>query len=852
VIGIVIVSHSAKLADGVLELAREMAGPGVKLAAAGGLALPGRPLGTDPVLVAEAIRQVYGEDGVVVLMDLGSAVLSAEMALELLPPGQRERVALCGAPLVEGAVSAAVQARMGGDLARVVQEAGGALAAKAGHLGAELQAPAAGPDALEARILVANRLGLHARPAARFVQTAGRFPEAHILVRNLTSGRGPVEAKSINAVATLGLSRGQTMGLEATGPQAAAALAALRALAEDHFGDGPEGSALEGSALAGSALAGSALAGSALAGSALAGSALAGSARPACAGPGLAGLSASNGMVMGPARHLRITAPVIPQHTVADPRDEWGRLLEALERTRAQIRGTLAEVARRADRDAADMFEAHLLFLDDPALRNPALHMVFDESLNAAAAWHRASEAIALEYRALEDGYLRARAADVMAVAAQVAAHLLGGAPGAPTLAQPGILIAPDLTPDDTARLDPVMVRAICTAHGAPTSHSAILARTFGIPAIVGLGEALLAIPEGTLLLVDAGRGLIELDPDEAAVTAFLKRQEAQRAGAVQASRESAAAAITRDGRRVEIGANIGSLADARAAVEAGAEGVGLLRTEFLFTGRASAPDEAEQYSVLCDLGKLLDGRPMVVRTLDVGGDKPLPFLDCGRDANPFLGWRAIRLSLSRPDFFKVQLRAIVRAAALYPLKVMFPMVATLGELRAAKALLAEAAAEVAAAGRKVPARIETGVMVEIPATALRAHQFAPEVDFFSIGTNDLTQYTMAAERGNARLAALADPFQPAVLDLVRKVVEAGHAHDRKVAICGELGGDVLAIPLLVGLGIDELSMSAPMIPGAKQLIRELDCQRERQMALRALRLEAPDQVRAMAARRDE
>jgi phosphocarrier protein FPr len=833
VIGIVIVSHSAKLAEGVLELAREMAGSEVKIAATGGLALPGRPLGTDREQVAEAIRQVYSDDGVVVLMDLGSAVLSAEMALELLPPELRARVALCEAPLVEGAVSAAVQARMGSGLDQVLAEARGALAAKIGHLRPEAatiasRAACAGADVLVARIAVTNRLGLHARPAARFVQTAGRFPDTHIQVRNLTSGRGPVEAKSINAIAMLGLSQGQTMVIEASGAQAEPALAALRTLAGDNFGDGPEApqdpSGVQAVAQ-----------------------------RPEVrqAGPELTGLSASGGMVMGPARHLQLRVPVIPQHTIADPREEWGRLLEALERTRAQIRATLAEVAQRAGRNAADMFEAHLLFLDDPALRNPALHMVHDENLNAAAAWHRASEAVATEYRALEDDYLRGRAADVLDVAAQVVGNLLGGAQGAPTLASPGILIAADLTPDDTARLDPTLVRAICTAHGAPTSHSAILARTFGIPAIVGLGEDLLAIPEDTLLLVDAERGRIVLDPDEAAVSAFLERQEELRAGAVQASAQSGAAAITRDGRRVEVGANIASLADARTAVEAGAEGVGLLRTEFLFTGRPAAPEEGEQFAALCDLGKLMAGRPMVIRTLDVGGDKPLPFLDTGRDANPFLGWRAIRISLAQPEFFKVQLRAILRAAALFPMKVMFPMIATLGELRAAKVLLAEAREEARAAGRKVPDRIETGIMVEIPAAAVRAHQFAPEVDFFSIGTNDLTQYTMAAERGNARVAALADPFHPAVLELVRKVVEAGHAHGKWVGICGELGGDPLAIPLLVGLGVDELSMSAPMIPRAKQLIRELDYQRQRESALRALRLETPEQVRAAAGNRE-
>jgi phosphocarrier protein FPr len=841
VIGLVLVSHSAALADGVLELAREMAGPDVRLAAAGGLALPGRPLGTDPARVAEAIRQVDSPDGVVVLMDMGSAVLSAEMALDLLPGDLRSRVALCGAPLVEGAVAAAVQARLGADLARVLAEAGGALATKAAHLQAGCQPPGEPPAAAltpppgPAQVLelvVANRLGLHARPAARLVRTAAGFPGTLIQVRNLTAGRGPAPATSINAIAMLGLSRGQTMAVEARGAQAGPALEAIRALARERFGDGPDE---EGPALGVPAAA--------------AGGALLERRPDGTPGASLAGRCAAPGLAQGPARHLQAQGPDIPQHAVADPAAEWTRLAQALDQVRERIRATLAGTAERAGRDAAGLFDAHLLFLDDPALREPARRLVREERLNAAAAWQRASEAVARDYRALEDPYLRVRADDVLAVAGQVAARLLGQeAPAAPALAAPGVLVAQDLTPAETAGLDPALVLAICTAGGAPTSHSAILARALGIPAVVGLGEAVLAIPEGTPLLVDAELGRVTPDPGPADQAGFRRRQEALRLETAAVLGASGAPAVTRDGRRVEVGANIGSLAEARAAVAAGAEGVGLLRTEFLFTGRARAPGEDEQYEELCALGEALGGRAMVVRTLDAGGDKDLPFLGAGRDANPFLGWRAIRIGLDRPEFFKTQLRAIVRAAARFPMKVMFPMVAALGELRAAKALLGAAREEAARAGWPVPDRVETGIMVEVPAAALRAHQLAPEVDFLSIGTNDLTQYTLAAERGNPRVAALADPFHPAVLDLVHRVVQAGHAHGRWVGVCGELGADPLAIPLLVGLGVDELSMAPASIPRAKHQVRGLDGRALRPRALRALRLETPEQVRAAVA----
>ena len=321
---------------------------------------------------------------------------------------------------------------------------------------------------------------------------------------------------------------------------------------------------------------------------------------------------------------------------------------------------------------------------------------------------------------------------------------------------------------------------------------------------------------------------------------------EAERSARAAARSAGAGPAVTRDGRRIEIVANIASLAEARAAVASGAEGVGVLRTEFLFQGRAEAPGEEEQLAAYRAIAEALGGRPLVVRTLDAGGDKPLPYLDLGDEANPFLGWRAIRPCLARPDFFKVQLRAIVRAAAEFPVRALFPMIATLAEWRAARALLDEARAEVLRAGAPAPEGLSAGIMVEVPSAALRARAFAREVDFLSIGTNDLVQYTLAAERGNARLAELSDPFQPAVLELIRQVAEAGGEAGKPVAVCGEMAADPAAAVLLVGLGIGELSMSAPAIPAVKQAIRRLDASEARQLALRALALESPAQVRAL------
>jgi phosphoenolpyruvate-protein phosphotransferase/dihydroxyacetone kinase phosphotransfer subunit len=832
-VGLVIVSHSARLAEGVAELARGMGGPDVPLRATGGLDLPDRPLGTDASLVLKAIDEVYSDDGVVVLMDLGSAVLSAEMALDMLPREQRAHVVLCEAPLVEGAVAAAVQARLGSPLAVVIAEARGALAAKASHLGttdtpleeerAATAAEAGRAAQRELRLTVRNRLGLHARPAARFVQTAGRYPGADVRLRDLTSGRGPVSAMSINSVGTLGVRQGHEILLMASGPDAQAALEALRTLADEGFGD-PETAAGP---------------------PALPAAQVEPRSTPPGRGPFLQGLAVSPGIAIGPARLFHAGLPAIPSHTVADPQGEWDRLRMALEKTRSQIQATHDAIARRADDYTAAIFAAHLLFLDDEALIAPARAAIMDEKLNAGAAWQQAVEQVAASYRALDDDYLAGRAADVEDVGRQVLRNLPGGTEDAPRLAGLGILIATDLTPAEVARLDPAVVLGICTAAGGPTSHSAILARAFGIPAVAGLGDAIIDLAEGTPVIVDGGAGQVWPAPPPAVSADYARRAEAHRVARAEARSASAAPAVTRDGRRVEIAANIGSVADARAAVGWGAESVGLFRTEFLFLDRRVAPDEDEQCAAYRAVAEALGGRPLIVRTLDAGGDKPLPYLDVEAEANPYLGWRAIRLCLAQPDFFKTQLRAILRVAAEFPVKVMFPMIATLAEWRAGRALLDEARSELLNRGESVPDKVETGIMVEVPAAAVRARQFAAEVDFFSIGTNDLAQYTLAAERGNPRLAALSDAFQPAVIELIRQVVEAAHTHGKWAGVCGEMAGDPLAVPLLVGLGIDELSMNAPAIPCVKQIIRTLDYASVRALAQDTLALETPEAIRA-------
>jgi len=827
VVGIVLVSHSATLAAGAAELAREMGGPEVPLETAGGTTMGDAPLGTDAMLVMEAITKAHSPDGVVVLMDLGSAVLSAEMAVEMLPDEVRKSVVLCEAPFVEGAVAAATASRIGLGLEDVAAEARGGLSGKVAHLGSgpgeeqlpvSERSPPGGEDGEVIEIEVANRLGLHARPAARFVKTAGGF-DASVQVENLTTGAGPASGKSLNAVAILGVRRGHVIRVRAIGPNATEALAAIRALAEQNFGDADEEETAGATQTSADVVP-----------------------SPAELPKGsIRGLPAAPGIAIGPARRYGRAEPPVSDEPAGPPEEEWAGLQKAIEVARTGIQRTREEAAAKVGESHAEIFDAHLLMLEDEALLDEARRGVFEEGLNASQSWATSVAAAAGALRSVEDEYLAARGADIEHVGADVLRALQGAEDGEPVLLS-GVVVASELTPADTARLNPDVVRGFVTASGGPTSHSAILARALGVPAVVGAGVGVEEIPEGAELIVDGSHGVVMVDPPAGVLDEYRAKHEAERAARVRASEEAHREAITEDGVRIEVVANIGAPADVARAVELGAEGVGLLRTEFLYLDRSRAPDENEQYEVLKDIAERLDGRPMVVRTLDAGADKPLPFVRGSAEENPFLGVRGVRLSLAHPDLFGAQLRAIARVAAAWPVKVMFPMVATLGEFERAALLLKEAART---AGAKTGG-FEVGIMVEVPAAALGARSFAPVVDFFSIGTNDLTQYTMAADRGNEGVAPLADPLHPAVLRLIAEVTAAASDHGKWVGVCGELAGDPAATPVLIGLGVTELSMSAPSIPFVKEAVRACDLGAARDLARRALSLSSGSEVRAL------
>lgn len=559
----------------------------------------------------------------------------------------------------------------------------------------------------------------------------------------------------------------------------------------------------------------------------------------------LSGVSAAPGLALGPGWRWQAEALEASRRQDGVPVLERARLQAAREAARGQIMRLRDQVAAAVGAEEAAIFEAHLMFLDDPALL-AFVEARMAQRWNAEAAWADGVEHFACQLDVLPDPTLRARAADVRDVGRRVLVGLLGRGTQELRLDRPSVVIARDLMPSEVAALDRDRVLAVCLSEGGPTSHAAILARAWGIPAVVGLGPGLLEVDVGLIWLVDGERGVVVVDPVPDEVEAFQGR--AQRAAQVNLADRAAAQApaVTPDGRRLEVAANVGAVGEAGVALASGADAIGLLRTEFLYLNRPMAPDEEEQFAAYRQVLQAMGGRPVVARTLDVGGDKLLAYLPVGSEANPFLGHRGIRLLLDRVDLLKVQLRALLRAGAGFDLRVMFPMVATLEELRRAREVYAEVRSGLTASMVPAAERVQLGMMVEVPAAALLADRFAAEVDFFSVGTNDLTQYTMAADRGNEKVAHLNDGCHPAVLRQIQLVVQAGHRAGIWVGVCGELAADPDAIPVLLGLEVDELSMAPPAIPRAKAILRRWRLFEARSLAAEALDLDSAPAVRAL------
>lgn len=561
----------------------------------------------------------------------------------------------------------------------------------------------------------------------------------------------------------------------------------------------------------------------------------------------LPGIPASRGICVGPVFQFVRQEIVVEEKCVDNPQAEINRLENAISKAKYQISLIYQKALTEASKEDAEIFQAHQMILEDPELLGEVKKKIENQKLSAESAMQVTAQAFSDMMAAMKDEYFAARATDILDVGNRVLRILLGIAE-TPTadLKEPSVIVADDLTPSDTVLLDKSLVTGFCTARGSATSHTAILARGLGIPAVSGVGDSVLKIANQTRIILDGTKGEAVIDPDEETVAYYQQRISTAKVLHEKAMEHTHEPAVTLDGVTVEIVANIGNVKGAKSAVENGAEGVGLLRTEFLYLEGNCLPSEEEQYKAYRAILDVFGDLPVILRTLDVGGDKEIPYMGLEAESNSFLGQRALRLCLVRPDIFKPQLRAALRAGVGRNLKIMFPMVATAQEVREARKVLNECIRELKNEKLSFAENIEIGIMVEIPSAAIVADQLAKEVDFFSIGTNDLSQYTMAADRTNPKVADLSDAFFPAVLRLVRDVIIAAHKAGKWVGMCGELAGEPLAAPILLGLGLDEFSMNPPVVPLLKQILRGLNASEMKLLAEKALQLETPHEIQEL------
>ncbi|MFK9092234.1 phosphoenolpyruvate--protein phosphotransferase [Bacillus salipaludis] len=558
----------------------------------------------------------------------------------------------------------------------------------------------------------------------------------------------------------------------------------------------------------------------------------------------LKGIAASNGIAIAKAYRLVEPDLSFEKKTIGDSAAEVERFNKAMEKSKSELEAIRDKAKVDLGADKAAIFEAHLLVLSDPELNAPIVDKIQSEKENAESALKETADMFIMMFEQMDNEYMKERAADIRDVTKRVLAHLLGvQLPNPSMIAEEVIIVAEDLTPSDTAQLNRNFVKGFTTNIGGRTSHSAIMARSMEIPAVVGTKTATEEITNGDLVIVDGLKGEVHINPTPELVAEYRKVHEDYEVQKAEWAKLVNEPTMTNDGHHVELAANIGTPNDLKGVIENGGEGVGLYRTEFLYMGRDQLPTEDEQFESYKSVLEGMAGKPVVVRTLDIGGDKELPYLDLPKEMNPFLGFRAIRLCLEEQGIFRTQLRALLRASSYGNLKIMFPMIATLDEFRAAKAILEEEKQKLVSEGQTVADKIELGIMVEIPSTAVLADQFAKEVDFFSIGTNDLIQYTMAADRMNQRVAYLYQPYSPSILRLVKMVIDAAHAEGKWAGMCGEMAGDETAIPVLLGLGLDEFSMSATSILKARSQIKNLTTSEMEKLAQEVLNMQTTSQV---------
>ena len=534
------------------------------------------------------------------------------------------------------------------------------------------------------------------------------------------------------------------------------------------------------------------------------------------------GIAASKGYAIGTVLIQKHEEVIITDEKITDIEAEKAKLAKALEASKAQLQVIKEKAAKEMGAEEAEVFEAHLTLLDDPEFAGAMDMAIETEQLNVLKAIENTRNTFVMIFESMDNDYMRERAADLKDVSNRIIANAAGVSVNPFENAKENtVVVAHDLTPSDTAQLDRRKVVGFLTNIGGRTSHSAIMARTLEIPAVVGIGDITTSVKDGDTIIVDGIEGLAIINPSEEVVNEYIAKKEAFKAEQEELKKLITVKTVTKSGKRVEVCGNIGKPEDIDQVMANGGDGVGLFRTEFLYMDRDNAPTEEEQYEAYKYVLEKAEGRQVVIRTLDIGGDKTLPYLPLPEEMNPFLGYRAIRLCLDRKEIFKVQLRALLRASVYGKLAVMFPMISGLEEFEAAKAVVEECKQELLAEGIKASEDIQWGIMVEIPAAAVMADELAKHVDFFSIGTNDLIQYTLAADRMSEKVSYLYNPMHPAVLRLIKMTIDGAHKHGKWVGMCGEMAGDEAAIPTLVEYGLDEFSMSATSMLTAKKIIME-------------------------------
>lgn len=560
------------------------------------------------------------------------------------------------------------------------------------------------------------------------------------------------------------------------------------------------------------------------------------------------GIAGSNGIAIGQVyMYEKKTVAVDRRQITPEEADgELEKVARAVAAARRQLEAIRQKALTEIGPEEAKIFDAHLLILGDPAFLGEIRTAIGDKHITAAYAAELAADKFARQLGALEDDYFKERAADIRDVGRRLLQNILGSTTcSLENLADPAVVVATDLTPSDTALMNKEYVLGFAVNVGGRTSHTAIMARNLQLPAVLGLGDITAKVADGDTIIVDGTAGTVIVRPSAAELSAYTDKRKQYAACREALQQLKDLPAVTSDGRQVKLYANIGTPQEAAGVLANGGEGIGLYRTEFLYMNHDQLPDEEEQFIAYKTVVEQLAGRPVIIRTLDVGGDKKLACLPLPDEANPFLGWRAIRICLERPDIFRPQLRAILRASAYGKILMMFPMISGVAEVRAAKEMVEDVKAELRAEGIPFDDRLAIGIMVEIPAAAIAAGRIAAEVDFFSIGTNDLCQYTLAVDRMNEKIAGLYQPFHPAILQLIKMTVDAGRRHDIITGMCGEMAGDPLAAVLLLGLGLDEFSMSPASIPLMKKVIRSVSYQEAQKIATAALELATPAEVMA-------